>query len=104
MVLVKNLKFFPSLFLDQIGPLKVFHDVLDRKLASLDDKNIEFKKWQNLQFSEGVSPWFWSKICIFLSRVFRSNELLDRKSAFQDDKNIKLKKWQNLHFCLGVSL
>ena len=77
---------------------------LDRKLAFLDDKNIEFKRWQNLQFSEGVSPWVWSKICIFLSRVFRSNELLDRKSAFQDDKNVKLKKWLNLHFCLGVSL
>ena len=31
MVLVKNLPFFILCFLDEIGPEKVFHDVLDRK-------------------------------------------------------------------------
>ena len=63
MVLVKNLKFFFLLcFLDQIGPFKkkVFHDVLDRKLAflHLHDKNREFKKGQNLQFLDKNWPFF----------------------------------------------
>ena len=31
-------------------PKKVFHNVPDKKLAFLEDKNIEFKKWQTLQF------------------------------------------------------
>ena len=34
-----------------MGPYKVFHNVLDRKLAFLHNKNIEFKKWQNCIFT-----------------------------------------------------
>ena len=33
MVLVENFHYFIPCFLDQIGPLKVLHDVLDRTLA-----------------------------------------------------------------------
>ena len=45
--------------------MKVFHDVLDRKLAFLDDKNMELKTGQNLHFSKRVSPRFLSKISLF---------------------------------------
>ena len=49
MVLVKNLYFFYSLFFDQIGPKKVFHGIVNRKVAFLDYKNIKLKsdKWSN---------------------------------------------------------
>ena len=56
MVLVKNLQFFHSLVFRSNTPENVFLDVPDRKLAILDDKNIEFKKWQTLHFCKGVSP------------------------------------------------
>lgn len=41
MVLVKYLKFLNFLFRRSNAPKKVFHDVLDRKLAFLDDKNVD---------------------------------------------------------------
>ena len=87
-------------------PKKVIHNVSDKKLASLEDKNVRFKKWQNLLFCKGVSPWFWSKICnFFILLFFRSNtpekvshDVLGRKLAILDNKNIEFKKWQNFHF------
>ena len=50
MVLVKNLQFFHSLVFRSNTPENVFLGVPDRKLAILDDKNIEFKKRQTLHF------------------------------------------------------
>ena len=46
----KICSFFILLFFRSNTPEKVFHDVLGRKLAILDNKNIEFKKWQNFHF------------------------------------------------------
>ena len=68
MVLVKNLKFLFSFLLGTFLQENVFGDVLYRKLVFFDHKNIDLKKSQNLHFSKGVSPWFWSKIsnCFFL--------------------------------------
>ena len=37
-------------------PKNVFPNVLDRKLAFLEYKNMDLKKSQNWQFSEEVSP------------------------------------------------
>ena len=54
MVLVKNLHFFHSLFFRLNRPKKVFRDVLNRKVAFLDDNSIKLKKWQMVQ-------WFLSK-------------------------------------------
>ena len=51
-----------SFFLAKIGQIKEFDDVLVRELALIDNKNIDLKKSQNLHFSKGVCPWFWSKI------------------------------------------
>ena len=58
MVLAKIMKFLYFIFLGKICQKNVFGNVLDRKLAFLDYKNMDVKKSQNWQFSEGVSPWF----------------------------------------------
>ena len=51
-------KFLYLFILGKIGQEKVFGNVLDRKLAFLDYKNMDLKKSQNWHFSKGVSPWF----------------------------------------------
>ena len=58
MVLVKIMKFVYFFFLDKIHQIRVFGNVLDRKLPFLDYKNMDLKKLQNWHFSKGVSPWF----------------------------------------------
>ena len=40
------------------GRMKVFSDLLDRKLAILHYKNIDLKKSKVLHFLKVVSPWF----------------------------------------------
>ena len=45
-----------------LGQENVFHDILEGKNAFLGYKNKKFKNSKNWDFSEGVSPWFWSKI------------------------------------------
>ena len=47
----------------------MFYNILERKIRSLCYKNKELKEGKNLVFSNGVSPWFWSKIGHF-SRLF----------------------------------
>ena len=62
MVSAKIIKFPYLFFLGKIRQKKVFGNVLDRKLAFLDYKNMDLKKLQNWQFSKGVSSWFWPKV------------------------------------------
>ena len=62
MVLVKNLKNFPVFIFGKIREENVFDDILERKKALLDYKKQKVKTVENLDFSKGVSPWFWSKI------------------------------------------
>ena len=57
----------PSIFLfflifGNIGQENVFYDILEEKNAFVGYKNKEFKKWKNWDFSQEVSPWFWSNI------------------------------------------
>ena len=73
MVLVKNVKFLFSFRLGTFLLEKVFSDVLYRKLAFFDHKNIDLKKSQNLNFSKLVSRWFWSKIAYCFNFSFQSN-------------------------------
>ena len=102
--------FFFSIF-GEIGPEKVFGDVVNRKLASQDYKNIGLRKSQNLHFPKGAGPWFWSKIwnlffsCFFgkIGREKVFGDVLDWKLAFLVYKSIDLKKSQNLHFSKGVT-
>ena len=62
MISVKNSNFLHGLFLLKTGPEVVFGDVLDRKEAFLDNKNMDLIHPKNRKFSKGVNPRFWSKI------------------------------------------
>ena len=50
MVLAKIMKFVYFFFLDKIRQIRVFGDVLDRKLPFLDYKNMDLKKVAKLAF------------------------------------------------------
>ena len=54
-----------------MGQESVFYDILERKNAFLGDKNNKFKKSKNWDFSKAVNPWFWSKLAIILSFIFK---------------------------------
>ena len=56
MILLKNSTVFHCLFLLKIGPEMMFGDVLDRKEAFLDNKNMFFICPKNRKFSKGVNP------------------------------------------------
>ena len=70
MILVKNFNFPHCLFLLKIGPEMIFGDVLDKKEAFVDNKNMSFICPKNRKFSKGVNPLFWSKIRIFFHDCF----------------------------------
>ena len=53
MILVEKSNFLHGLFLLKIGPEMMFGDVLDRKEAVLDNKNMYLI---NQKFSKGVNP------------------------------------------------
>ena len=89
MISVKNSKFFHVFILGQIGEENVFHDILDRKNALLDYKNIKLKKSKNWDFSKGVSPRFFSNFFhVFVLGKIRQesvfHDILERKNAFLD--------------------
>ena len=52
---------FPTFFLRNIGQENVFYDILQRINSFLGYKNKKFKQSKNLNFFQGVNPWFWSK-------------------------------------------
>ena len=64
-----------------------------------------------MEFSKGVSPWFWSKIVNFFLLLFhvkkgRENafhDILEGKNVFLRYKNKKFKKPKNQNFFIGVS-
>ena len=56
MILVKNFKFLYLFDLRTFGLEKKNGEILYRKLAFLDNKNIDLKKLQTLLFSRGVNP------------------------------------------------
>ena len=70
MVLVQKRPFFQLFFLGNIGQANVFYDILEGKNAFLGYKNKKLKNSKNLDFSKGVSPWFWSKIGHFWMFLF----------------------------------
>ena len=63
----KVIYFFHSLFLGKVNKEIMFRDVLNRKQAFLDNKNINPK---NVNFFKGVNPWFLSKIPNFFKIYF----------------------------------
>ena len=56
MILVEKSNFLHGLFLLKIGPEMMFGDVLDRKEAFLDNKNMYLICPKNQKFSKGVNP------------------------------------------------
>ena len=55
-ILVKNSNFLHCLFLLNIGPEMMFGDLLGRKEAFVDNKNISLICRKNQKFSKGVNP------------------------------------------------
>ena len=111
MALVKKWTFFQLFFLGNKGQENVFYDILHRKSAFLGFKNKTIKKSQNLHFSEGVNPCFWSKNGHFSNFFFSGNigqenvfyNVVERKNTFQGYKNKKFKKSKNWLFSKGVN-
>ena len=111
MILVKNSNFLHCLFLLKIGPEMMFGDVLDRKEAFLDNKNMYLICPKNRKFSKGLNPWFWSKNQTFVMVCFllkigpemMFGYVLDRKEAFLDNKNMYLICPKNRRFSEGVN-
>ena len=56
MILVEKSNFLHGLFLLKIGPEMMFGDVLDRKEAVLDNRNMYLICPKNQKFSNGVNP------------------------------------------------
>ena len=103
MVLVQKGHFSNVFFLGSLAQENVFYDILERKIAFLGYKNIEFKKSKSCHFFRGVNPWFWSKnghfsIFFFVGNIGQENvcyDILDRKNVFLAGKNKKFKKSKN---------
>ena len=70
MILVKNSMFLHCSFLLKTGPEMMFGDVVDKKEALLDNKNMYLICPKNGKFSKGVKPLFWSKIGTFFIVCF----------------------------------
>ena len=89
----------------------MFHDTLERKSAFQGFKNMNLKKSKNCDFSEGVSPWFWSKIGNFFIFLFKEKkkqenvfyDIVKRKNNFLGYKNEKFKKSKNWDFSKEVT-
>ena len=89
----------------------MFYDIPERKNAFLFFKNKELKDSKNLDFSKGVSPWFWCKIGHFSIFFFKGNlgqenlfyNIPEGKNAFLFFKNKELKQAKYWDFSKGVS-
>ena len=73
MILVKISNFFYGLFLLKIGPDMTFGDVLDRKVAFQDNKNMYFIFPKNRKFFKGVTHDFGQKFELSSWFVFIEN-------------------------------
>ena len=72
MVSAKIMKFFYLLFLGKISNKKVFGNVLDRRLAFLDYKNMDLKKSRKIGiFPKGLVHGFGQNYQISLPLLFR---------------------------------
>ena len=103
--------FVPVQFFSKIVRNKVFCDLLDRKLANLDQKNIDFKKQNIGIFPKGLVSGFWSKIGKFVPVQFFSKQsktkcFVTLQIEIQPFKTKKhgFRKGENFAFFKGVSL
>ena len=82
--------FVPVQFFSKIVGNKVFFDLLDRKLANLDQKNIDFKKQKTGIFPQGLVYGFWSKIGNFLPVYFLNNLIQNKVFCELVDRNLAI--------------
>ena len=75
MIFVKNSKFLHFFILFKIGKENVFYDILYRKNAFLDYKNIKIKRQKIGIFPKGLVHDFFQKLAMFSSFCFRQNKL-----------------------------
>ena len=102
---------FSIFFLGKIGQNYVFYDILERKNAVVGCKNNKFKKYKNLHFSKGVSPWFLSKyehISNFFfqaiwARIMSFTIFESKKMPFQAVKTISSKSVKIDIFLTGLT-
>ena len=81
MVLAKIMKSLYFFFLDKICQKKVFGNVLDRKLAFLDHKNMDSKNTRKIgNFRKGLVHCFGQTYEISLFLLFRQN--MPKKSVW----------------------
>ena len=73
MILVKNSNFLHCLFLLKIGPEMMFGDVLDRKQACLDNKNMYLICPKNRNFPKRLTHDFCEKLELSSLFVFIEN-------------------------------
>ena len=73
MISVKNSNFLYGLFLLKIGQEMMFGDVLDRKEAFLDNKNMYLICPKNRKFSKGLTHDFGQKFELSSLFVFIKN-------------------------------
>ena len=112
MVFVKKSTFFSYVsFLAKKSQKETFFDILDSKECFLDLKSEVLKKSKTSTLCKGFSPWFLSKIelfliCFFLSKKSKKEtffDILDRKEWFLDHKRKVLKNFKKSTFCNGVT-
>ena len=75
MILVKNLKFLLGLYLGKIGVEIVFGDVLDRKQAFPEYKNVDFTWLSHWIFPRGLIHDLGQKFEYFLLFLFGQNRV-----------------------------
>ena len=105
MVLVQKWPFFQLFFIGNIGQDNFFKDIVERKNASLGQKNKKFKKSKNWHFSKGLTHGFGPKMAIFanffLGNIGHENvfyDIIERKNAFLGYQNKKFQKSKNWNF------
>ena len=73
MIFFKNCQCFHLFVLGKMSQENVFYDILDRKNAFLDYKNMKLEKTKNWDFLKGLVHDFCQKMAIFSSFYFRQN-------------------------------
>ena len=81
--------------LANIAQENVFCDIQQEKNVFLGYKNKKFKKSKNWNFSERVTPWFWSKNghfsnFFYLGKIAQEKffyDIVEQKNAFLSYKN-----------------
>ena len=94
MVLVKNLKFCQLLVSCKMHQGKVFGDVLVRKQALLDNRNVDLRRLQNWHFAKGLVHDFGQKIEVFfifcVYQIYIEKKIKNIRTSVYDERKFHL--------------